>query len=284
MVESGQRDGKLNVYIAYSRDDLDFVDQLDVLPARRLRDDHRPSRIVGRRRLEGSLGALVRDADTFVFVLSPSSARSEICAWEVDAAVRLGKRIIPVICRPLDGPSPPPQLAELNYIYFYPEPKLPGSGFGRGLFDLAKALNTDPDWVREHTRYLRLAKEWEEVGKPPDRRLLSAADIALAKAWATSRPAKAPELTALQLEFIRASEEESIRQASGSAGSFSSAGAALAEEGQRRGKLTVLLPTAATTSTSRINSTQLSNSPASRRAPTAAAYRAAKIGRLAWAL
>ena len=77
---------------------------------------------------------------------------------------------------------------------------------------LAAALNTNPDWLREHTRYPRLAKEWEEVGKPENRRLLSAADIALAKEWAKTRPAKAPELTALQREFIRASEAEDIRQ------------------------------------------------------------------------
>jgi len=29
-----------------------------------------------------------------VFMLSPASARSEICAWEVEEAARLGKRIL----------------------------------------------------------------------------------------------------------------------------------------------------------------------------------------------
>src|SRR5205823_11488471 len=69
------------------------------------------------------LGDLIRDADTVVFVLSPSSARSEICSWEVGEAVRLGKRIVPVLSRPLDGATPPPQLADLNYISFYEEPR-----------------------------------------------------------------------------------------------------------------------------------------------------------------
>ena len=32
------------------------------------------------------LGNLISEADTVVFVLSPSSARSEICAWEVEEA------------------------------------------------------------------------------------------------------------------------------------------------------------------------------------------------------
>ena len=111
------------------------------------------------------LGNLISEADTVVFVLSPSSARSEICAWEVEEAARLNKRILPVICRPLEGASPPPRLRDLNYIFFYEEPKVPGSGFGTGLASLVAALNTDFDWLREHTRYLQRATEWDS-GRP----------------------------------------------------------------------------------------------------------------------
>jgi WD40 repeat protein len=215
--EAAGRGGKLGVFISYSRDDLAFADQLDAS----LEDSFET--IIDRRGISGGedwrarLGLLIRDADTVVFVLSPSSAQSGICAWEVDEAVRLGKRILPVVCGALGDVKPPQALADRDYIYFYPEPKFPGSGFGPGLRRLKAALNTDLDWLREHTRYLRLAKEWEEVGRPPDRRLLSAADIALAKTWATSRPLKAPELTALQREFISASEAEETRQATAKA-------------------------------------------------------------------
>jgi hypothetical protein len=138
-------------------------------------------------------------------VLSPSSAGSKVCAWEVAEAVRLGKRILPVLCRPLERENPPPQLAELNYIFFYAEPKSPGAGWGRGLAMLASALNTDLDWLREHTRYLQRATEWEAGGKPANC-LLSGLDIATAKAWAARRPKNAPEPTPLQLDFIKASE------------------------------------------------------------------------------
>ena len=140
-------------------------------------------------------------------MLSPSSARSEICDWEVEEAARLNKRILPVNCRPLEGVIPPPRLRELNYIFFYEEPKLPGSGFGTGLANLITALNTDFDWLREHTRYLQRAIEWDTGGRPANR-LLSGNDILEAKAWAARRPKGAPEPTALHLEFIRASEEE----------------------------------------------------------------------------
>jgi hypothetical protein len=125
----------------------------------------------------------------------------------VDEATRLNKRILPIICRPLEGVSPPPRLRELNYIFFYKEPKVPGSGFGTGLAKLVTALNTDFDWLREHTRYLQRAIEWDTGGRPANR-LLSGNDILAAKAWAAARPKSAPEPTALQLDFIRASEEE----------------------------------------------------------------------------
>jgi hypothetical protein len=199
---------KLRVFISYSRDDLKFADQLDAaLNAcgfECLIDRHG---ISGGEDWKRRLGNLISEADTVVFVLSPSSARSEICDWEVEEAARLNKRVLPVNCRPLEGASPPPRLRDLNYIFLYEEPKVPGSGFGTGLASLISALNTDFDWLREHTRYLRRAIEWETGGRPANR-LLSGNDILEAKAWAAARPKSAPEPTALQLDFIRASEEE----------------------------------------------------------------------------
>src|SRR5262249_38096604 len=101
--------GKLRVFISYSRDDLDSADQLDAGPDRRafecLIDRHGMS---GGEDWKRRLGILISEADTVVFVLSPTSARSEVCAWEVEEAARLGKRILPVNCRPLEGASPPP--------------------------------------------------------------------------------------------------------------------------------------------------------------------------------
>jgi TPR repeat protein len=200
--------GKLRVFISYSREDLKFADQLDAALSacgfECLIDRHG---ISGGEDWKRRLGNLISEADTVVFVLSPISARSEICDWEVEEAARLNKRILPVNCRPLDGVSPSPRLRELNYIFFYEEPRLSGSGFGSGLANLVTALNADFDWLREHTRYLQHAIEWDSGGRPANR-LLSGDDIGAAKAWLARRPRSAPEPTALHLDFIRASEEE----------------------------------------------------------------------------
>jgi hypothetical protein len=206
--------GKLRVFISYSRDDLYFSDQIDAAL-----NAYGFECVIDRHRISGGedwkrrLGSLISETDTVVFVLSPTSAQSEVCAWEVEEAERLGKRILPVICRPLEGASPPPQLRERQYIFFYGAPKVSESGFGTGLAKLVAALNTDFDWLREHTRYLQRGSEWDRGGRPANR-LLSGDDIAEAKAWAARRPKSAPEPTALHLDFIRASEEEAEARSS----------------------------------------------------------------------
>jgi TPR repeat protein len=222
--------GKLRVFISYSRDDLYFADQLDVaLNACGFECVIDRHGISGGEEWKRRLGNLISEADTVVFVLSPTSARSEICAWEVEKATRLGKRILPVISRPLEGASPPPQLGERNYIFFYDDPKAaPGSGFGSGLAKLIAALNTDFDWLREHTRYLQRATEWDRGGRPANR-LLSGDDITEAKAWAARRPKNAPEPTVLHLDFIRASEEEAEARSSAQRKQLEAMAAAQAE-------------------------------------------------------
>src|SRR5262245_28439668 len=221
--------GKLRVFISYSREDLYFAEQLnaalDACGFECFIDRHG---ISGGEDWKRRLGNLISEADTVVFVLSPASAHSDICAWEVEEAARLGKRILPVNCRPLEGASPPPRLRDLNYIFFYADPQLPGSGFGTGLASLIAALSTDFDWLREHTRYLQRATEWDRGGRPANR-LLSGDEIAEAKAWAARRPQSAPEPTALHLDFIRASEQEAEAQSSAQRQQLDAMAAAQAE-------------------------------------------------------
>jgi hypothetical protein len=107
--------GKLRVFISYSRDDLDFADQLDAAL-----DACGFGCLIDREGISGGedwkrrLGNLISEADTVVFVLSPSSARSEICDWEVEEAKRLNKRILPLIWRPRREPATAPARPQLH--------------------------------------------------------------------------------------------------------------------------------------------------------------------------
>jgi hypothetical protein len=86
--------GKLRVFISYSRDDLEFADQLDAaLNACGFECVIDRHGISGGEDWKRRLGNLISEADTVVFVLSPTSAHSEICTWEAAEAERLSKRI-----------------------------------------------------------------------------------------------------------------------------------------------------------------------------------------------
>jgi len=139
MPEEVPEAGRLTVLLSYSRDDLNFADQLEAAL-----QSHKYDVAIDRQGISGGenwkarLGGLIRDADTVIFVLSPSSAASELCKWEVEEASRLGKRIIPVPCRPLGDATVPPQLSALEYIFFIQRRGCPAPVSERGLRALCR--------------------------------------------------------------------------------------------------------------------------------------------------
>jgi hypothetical protein len=209
-----QRAGaKLNVFISYSRRDaLDFADQLakalEILEFLPILDREG---ISGGEAWKDRLGQLILECDTVVFVMTPESAESPICAWEVEEAQRLAKRILPVVAMPLARKTPPESLQRLNFIHFYPEPSVPGSGFGDGLGRLNIALKSDLAWLRQHRDLLVRAEAWVTADRDPDR-LLRGGPLAEAERWRASRPLTAPDITGAQrayLEASRVAEDES---------------------------------------------------------------------------
>jgi TIR domain len=200
---------QFKVFISYSRAESRFADEL----VKGLEYGGQFDVTIDRESIaEGEdwklrLGALIAEADSIVFVISPDSAKSDICAWEVAHAKRLSKRIIPVLAKPVGKIPVPRELAKLNYVRFDAMDNGEPRSFMEGLAALVRALNTDIAWLHEHTRYLTLAQSWDEAGRLPNR-LLSGPDIAVAKEWVAKRSKDAPEVTGLQHDFIKASEAE----------------------------------------------------------------------------
>lgn len=205
---------KPRVFISYSRTDLAFADQLVLLlewlgfPTTLDRTG-----IHGAEKWEERLGQIILEADVVVFVVSPESAGSKVCGWEVQEAARRGKRIVPILCRPLQGTQPPAHLQDLNYIYFYSEPNVPGSGFGMGQIQLEEALSVNVVWLREHTRLEELAERWDRDGRSPDQ-LLRGSELSRYRTWRDQRPTNAPLLTNVQRTYLAESDEQEKRLAS----------------------------------------------------------------------
>jgi hypothetical protein len=194
---------KLKVFISYSRRDssafaenlLAGLDLVGFEPFLDKRD------IAAGEDWESRLAALILAADTVVFVVSPESVRSERCAWEIDKAVALGKRLIPVVASAVAEAETPASLKRLNYIFFT-DPLT----FSTSLGDLARALRTDLDWIREHTRLGELVTRWDARARP-EALLLRGAELEAAQAWLAAWTPGAPEPTDLQRTLVAASLE-----------------------------------------------------------------------------
>jgi WD40 repeat protein len=203
---------RMKVFVSYSRDDLNFADQLVLALADKGFDP-----ILDRHSIDAAekwrerLGKLIASADTVVFVLTAHSAGSSICAWEIEEAARLGKRMIAVIPYAFEG-APPIRLAELNWIFFYPEPKSPGSGFYDGVQKLERALKVDLTWLRQQTRFTEDAGDWLDHGRPGDM-LLRGSALEEGLAWSRRIPAGAAMSPVIREFFNQSEEAEEQRKA-----------------------------------------------------------------------
>jgi hypothetical protein len=208
LIQLADKPGELKIFISYSRRDTSkFAEELstglELVGFRPFMDRHD---ISGGEDWETRLGGLIASADTVVFVISPEGVRSERCAWEVQKAISLSKRILPIIALPVHDDNIPAALRRLNYIFFHEQ-----YSFAGGLRQLADALRTDLDWIREHTRIGEIASRWQERQRP-EALLFRGEELEAAKLWMQTWKPGAPELTDLQRAFIAAAADaEAIR-------------------------------------------------------------------------
>jgi TIR domain len=198
---------KPGIFISYARSDSsalaeELVAGLKLAGFRPFLDRHD---IAAAEDWEARLGALILGADTVVFILSPAAVKSPRCAWEVERAAELGKRLIPVQGAPVPEADVPERLRRLNYVFFRE-----GQSFARPLRELAEVLRQDVEWIREHTRLSAAAARWQARDRgtgAADDLLLRGDELADAKAWLARRKDNAPEITALLTLFLTPSEE-----------------------------------------------------------------------------
>jgi hypothetical protein len=221
---AGERQpNNLKVFISYSRADEAFADELKLgLDDKGYTVEIDKQSIRQGEEWKARLAKLIAASDTVIFVLSPDSARSPVCHWEVDEAHRQAKRVVPVLHRGLNEPpkgkqpdgSPwpegpakaPERLTLLNYPRFDE-----GRSFMAGLRGLVQALEDDLEWIEAHSRLANRARDWDEGGRATNR-LMSGPDIAAAKRLIETRKMSAPPMLPVQLDFIQASEVHEAAQ------------------------------------------------------------------------
>ncbi len=198
-----------DIFISYSRKDWEFVHRLHkALSSEKNKDVWEdlvdiPPAVPWR----PEIAAAIEAADNFVFVISPDSAASKECRQELSHAIKQHKRLIPVVYREVDPTSLPCALTELNFIYCHA-----GDDFESAVESLIAATETDLEWVKEHTRLLTRAVEWESKERNSSL-LLRGNDLESAEAWMAQSGTKKPAPNELQGQFILASrQDETARQ------------------------------------------------------------------------
>ena len=145
----------------------------------------------------------IEAADIFLFLVSPDSIASTICAEELEHGVLNGKRIIPIIVQDFDAKSAPRNISHLNWIFF----SRPEDNFDEAFKKLITAIQTDYDWVRVHKRLQVKALEWER-GEEEESLLLRGKDLEDAEAQLMVNRQKEPLPTEIQVKFLETSRRE----------------------------------------------------------------------------
>ena len=148
----------------------------------------------------------ISTADAVVFVISPNSTKSAVCAWEIEQVADQNKRLAPVVIERVADDAIPATAAKINYLYFdHP------NDFEAQADKLANALQTDLTWIKEHTRLGALSARWRDRSmtdaRGADDLMLRGAELADAELWISRRPREAPEPTDLHRRFIQASRK-----------------------------------------------------------------------------
>ncbi|MEM9161902.1 MAG: toll/interleukin-1 receptor domain-containing protein, partial [Cyanobacteria bacterium P01_F01_bin.4] len=128
----------------------------------------------------------IEKADNFLFIISPHSVNSDYCAKEIELALQLNKRIIPLLHveeisletwqqrHPYDHeadwqnyrdqglhssfPNMHPEISKINWVYFREDL----DDFEVGVVGLQSILARQQGYVRQHTLLLDKALEWQQ--------------------------------------------------------------------------------------------------------------------------
>ncbi|UBF29151.1 toll/interleukin-1 receptor domain-containing protein [Kovacikia minuta CCNUW1] len=195
-----------DVFISYSRKDQPFVRTLDAA-FRKLNqnpwvdwDD-----IQKGEEWWAAIQKGIEGASLFVFVISPDSIASAVCQDEINYAAQHNKRFLPIVRREgFDHKRVHPRISSHNWLFFRET-----DDFDTAFQELQKAISTDLDYVRDHTRLLVRAIEWQSKGHNPSY-LLRGVDLKEAEEWLTNGANREPQPTDLQTQYVNASAKAEV--------------------------------------------------------------------------
>ncbi|HSL44692.1 MAG TPA: TIR domain-containing protein, partial [Anaerolineales bacterium] len=198
-----------SVFISYSRKDKAFVQKLNSAL-----DNAGVQAWVDWEGIElasdwmATITNAIQGTDAFLFVISPDSLKSKVCADELALGLKLNKKLIPILHRePDNGTAMHEKIAATNWVYLRQE-----DNFEETLPRLIQSINTDLEWVRQHTQLLGQALEWEKKNKDSSF-LLNGTELGDAERWMAEASGKVNrQILPLQAEYISTSRKAADRR------------------------------------------------------------------------
>ena len=186
-----------DVFISYSRKDIEFAQRIHhELEAR----DRQPwvdwQDIPPTAEWLDEVYAGIQAADTFLFIISPNSVVSEICTLEIEHAIQHNKRLVPVVLNDVEDGQVHSAMSAHNWVFLREE-----DDFEANFELLIDALDTDLEYVREHTRLLTLAIDWDENQRRRSAGLRGQ-ELQTAEGWLAQSGSKDPQPTELHREYL----------------------------------------------------------------------------------
>jgi len=138
----------------------------------------------------------IEQADNFLFLLSPDSAKSKICRREIKHAVRNGKRLIPIVVRDVTPGEAPKELRGINWVFLRET-----DSFRRTFRKLITAIKSDYEWAQAHRQLQVKALEWDRTNQE-NSFLLHGKELLDAETQLATNSSKDPVPTDLQRDYV----------------------------------------------------------------------------------
>ncbi|WP_291728139.1 toll/interleukin-1 receptor domain-containing protein [Bernardetia sp.] len=160
----------------------------------------------------------VEGADNLIFLITRKSLESEYCMDELEYAISLQKRVIPLRLEKIDESEFPEVLKDLQYIDFTDNredislSKNEKTDFEKDIDELLEILDKDKEYIQRHKILLTQALKWERQDKNPSM-LLRGHNLDQAKIWLKIGQ-KRENNQPLQIheDFIKESESKSVSE------------------------------------------------------------------------
>jgi formylglycine-generating enzyme required for sulfatase activity len=192
-----------HIFISYSRKDIDVAGKIvDALAKNELETWIDWKSIPKGEDWEREIYQDIEEADAFLFLISPDSAKSEMCNKEIAHAIRNNKRVLPIVISDTNTATFLYEAAKnetykRNWIFC----RTGYDDFNKAIKDIQTTIQTDYVWLKRHTRLQVKALEWERNRKE-NSFLLRGKDLQDAEFQLATNSSKEPYPTTLQSEYI----------------------------------------------------------------------------------